>query len=150
MIHLCSANKPGQSRLEFPVSFVVITCPLPVKKSPLAPYPTGNLGLRAGAVRVFTGRGGELAQGLDVRHVLLVTDAGIVAAGHAARAQQALRDAGLRVTTFDKAKENPTTKCVDDCVAVARAAAPTIPPMARTQTVLWCHGATGRLPSRLV
>ena len=29
---------------------------------------------------------------------------------------------GLRVTTFAKARENPTTKCVDDCAAVARAA----------------------------
>jgi len=68
------------------------------------------------------GRVGELARGLDAKHFLLVTDAGIVTAGHAARVQQALRAAGIRVTTFDKAKENPTTKCVDDCVAVARAA----------------------------
>jgi len=77
--------------------------------------------------RVMSGAGcvarvGELARTLDVRHVLLVTDAGIVAAGHAGRVQQALEAAGLRVTIFDKAKENPTTKCVDDCVNAAMAA----------------------------
>ena len=63
-----------------------------------------------------------MARGLDARHVLLVTDAGIVAAGHAGRVQKNLEAAGLRVTLFDRAKENPTTKCVDDCVAVAKAA----------------------------
>ena len=77
--------------------------------------------------RVVTGAGsvvriGELTRGLRVKHVLLVTDSGIVAAGHADRVQQSLVDAGLRVTMFDRAKENPTTKCVDDCVAVARSA----------------------------
>ena len=68
------------------------------------------------------GRVGELARGLGASHVLLVTDAGIVAAGHAGRVQQALTVAGLRATTFDKARENPTTRCVDDCVAVAKSA----------------------------
>jgi alcohol dehydrogenase len=65
---------------------------------------------------------GELTHALAVKNVLLVTDAGIVAAGHAGRVQALLEAAGLRVTRFDKARENPTTKCVDDCVAVARAA----------------------------
>src|SRR6185295_17916243 len=67
-------------------------------------------------------RVGELARELGAKHVLLVTDAGIVAAGHAPRAEKNLADAGLRVTLFDRAKENPTTKCVDDCVAVAKTA----------------------------
>lgn len=66
---------------------------------------------------------GVLAGELGATRVLLVTDAGIVAAGHAARAQKHLEAAGVRVTLFDRAKENPTTKCVDDCVAVAKAAA---------------------------
>ncbi|MEK7782184.1 MAG: iron-containing alcohol dehydrogenase [Verrucomicrobiota bacterium] len=65
---------------------------------------------------------GEMTQSLGATKVLLVTDAGIVAAGHAARVQDFLQKAGLRVTLFDKARENPTTKCVDDCVTVARAA----------------------------
>ncbi len=67
-------------------------------------------------------RVGELARELGANKILLVTDAGIVAAGHAGRVQRNLEAAGLRVTLFDRAKENPTTKCVDDCVAVARAA----------------------------
>ena len=68
------------------------------------------------------GRVGEFAWETGAKKVLLVTDAGIVAAGHAGRVQSSLEAAGLRVTLFDKARENPTTKCVDDCVNVARAA----------------------------
>jgi alcohol dehydrogenase len=67
-------------------------------------------------------RVGVLARELGAKHALVVTDAGIVAAGHAGRAQESLTKAGLRVTVFDQARENPTTKCVDDCVAVAKAA----------------------------
>ena len=33
-----------------------------------------------------------------------------------------LEAAGLRVTAFDQARENPTTKCVDACLATAKAA----------------------------
>ena len=69
-----------------------------------------------------TERVGELARAIGATNFLLVTDAGIVAAGHAGRIQRNLEAAGLRVTVFDRAKENPTTKCVDDCVAVARTA----------------------------
>ena len=67
-------------------------------------------------------RAGEFARELGAKRVLLVTDAGIIAAGHAGRVQENLEAAGLHVTLFDRAKENPTTKCVDDCVAVAKAA----------------------------
>ncbi len=67
-------------------------------------------------------RVGDFARETGAKKVLLVTDAGIVAAGHAGRVQSSLETAGLRVTLFDKARENPTTKCVEDCVAVARAA----------------------------
>ena len=65
---------------------------------------------------------GVLAAALGRRHALLVTDAGIVAAGHAGRVCASLEQAGLRVTTFDKSRENPTTRCVEDCVAVAKTA----------------------------
>ena len=67
-------------------------------------------------------RVGDLAREMGANNVLLVTDAGIVAAGHAGRVQRYLEVAGLRVTMFDRGKENPTTKCVDDCVDVARGA----------------------------
>src|SRR5437016_2345818 len=64
---------------------------------------------------------GELASEFG-KSILLVTDPGLVAAGHVEQAQRSLKSAGLRVTIFDKARENPTTKCVDACVAVAKAA----------------------------
>jgi alcohol dehydrogenase len=67
-------------------------------------------------------RVGELARELGAKHILLVTDAGIVAAGHAAHVLRSLETAKLRVTMFDRVRENPTTQCVDNCVAVAKAA----------------------------
>ena len=63
---------------------------------------------------------GELARELAARNVLLVTDPGIVAAGHAERALRLLESAHLKVSLFDRAAENPTTRCVEDCLAVAR------------------------------
>lgn len=65
---------------------------------------------------------GALLQELGAKKVLLVTDAGIVAAGHATRVQTYLQQAGLHFTVFDGARENPTTRCVEDCVALAKAA----------------------------
>ncbi len=67
-------------------------------------------------------RVGELAREIGAKKVLLVTDPGIVAAGHAERVRRHLETTGLRVTVFDKARENPTTRCVDACVAVAKSA----------------------------
>lgn len=63
---------------------------------------------------------GELARSLPARTVFLVTDPGIVAAGHVARATSILQNAGISVATFDRAEENPTTGCVEACLAVAR------------------------------
>ncbi len=67
-------------------------------------------------------RVGELSSGLGVKKVLLVTDKGIVAAGHAGRVQKNLESSGLKVVMFADARENPTTSSVEACVAVARAA----------------------------
>jgi len=53
---------------------------------------------------------GELAASLGGHRVLLVTDAGIVRAGHAARAVSRLKAAGLEVTVFDAVRENPTVE----------------------------------------
>ena len=52
--------------------------------------------------------------------MLLVTDPGIVAAGHVQRAEESLAAAGVHVARFDRVVENPTTEVVDACVAVAR------------------------------
>jgi len=77
--------------------------------------------------RVVSGAGcvervGELARELGGKSVLLVTDAGIVQAGHAARVEQSLRAAGMSVSVFSEVHENPTTRDVDVCLAVAREA----------------------------
>jgi len=68
-------------------------------------------------------RVGELATSLSAKRVLLVTDRGIVAAGHAGRVQALLEAAGMEVTCFEQVQENPTTRCVERCVEVARGAA---------------------------
>jgi len=63
---------------------------------------------------------GELAAELAARRVLLVTDPGIVSAGHAARVITLLEHHGFKVACFDQVEENPSTKCVERCVEVAR------------------------------
>jgi alcohol dehydrogenase len=63
---------------------------------------------------------GELARELSARRALVVTDAGIVAAGHVERACIALKSAGLEAVVFDGVRENPTTRDVDACLDVAR------------------------------
>jgi alcohol dehydrogenase len=65
---------------------------------------------------------GEFGTQLGFKNVLLVTDPGIVQAGHSERAACILKAAGLAVTVFDNVEENPTTKCVTECVEVAREA----------------------------
>src|SRR5437868_2497202 len=63
---------------------------------------------------------GALAVETGGHRVLLVTDEGLVAAGHATRVERLLQSAGLGTVVFDRVDENPTTRCVDDCLAVAR------------------------------
>jgi alcohol dehydrogenase len=67
-------------------------------------------------------RVGELVRDLGGRRVLLVTDPGIVAAGHAGRVQLLLEREGLSVACFDQVEENPRTSCVEKCVEVAKRA----------------------------
>jgi alcohol dehydrogenase len=66
-------------------------------------------------------RVGELAKQLPAKKILLVTDAGIVKAGHADRVRKILETEELSIFVFDKVRENPTTRCVDDCLAFAKA-----------------------------
>ena len=78
--------------------------------------------------RVIFGTGtvdrvGELARAIGT-NALLVTDPGIVAAGHVERIRRSLDAAGVSVTIFDSVRENPTTREVDQCLEVARAARP--------------------------
>ncbi|MEM7144331.1 MAG: iron-containing alcohol dehydrogenase [Verrucomicrobiota bacterium] len=61
---------------------------------------------------------GEKLRGLVDGRVLLVTDQGIVSAGHAQRARESLEEAGFEVVVFDEVHENPTTEDVERCLAV--------------------------------
>ena len=63
---------------------------------------------------------GELAREIGAESVLLVTDPGIVEAGHAQRALASLKEAQLGVTVYDSVNENPTTEDVDACLAETR------------------------------
>jgi alcohol dehydrogenase len=63
---------------------------------------------------------GELAREVGGRRVLVVTDAGIVRAGHVERAVRLLEAAGLAVAVFDAVRENPTTLDVARCVAALK------------------------------
>lgn len=65
-------------------------------------------------------RVGELTAELGARRVLLVTDPGIVRAGHAAKVRELLLAHVAEVRVFDDARENPDTLCVDACLAMAR------------------------------
>ncbi len=77
--------------------------------------------------RVVFGEGtlsrvGEFARELNGSRVLLVTDSGIVRAGHAAHAVSSLEAAGLSVNVFAEVRENPDTHDVARCVRVAEEA----------------------------
>jgi alcohol dehydrogenase len=72
-----------------------------------------------GGVRIHAGPGaldllGALARDLGGRRVLVVTDRGVRAAGHADRALASLRRAGLAPEVFDGAEENPTSLDVEE------------------------------------
>lgn len=63
---------------------------------------------------------GELGQSLgDVARVLVVSDPGVVAAGHAQRGLDSLHAVGLTTQLFDGLEQNPTTAHVDAGLAVA-------------------------------
>lgn len=65
-------------------------------------------------------RVGDVVRDLGGQRVLLVTDRGIAAAGHADRTIELLKATGIHVTLFDSVRENPTTGDVAKCLAVAR------------------------------
>jgi alcohol dehydrogenase len=65
-------------------------------------------------------RTGELARAMGMKKVLVVTDAGVVAAGHAQAVVRSLEQAGVATVLFDKVRENPTTADVDACLAAAK------------------------------
>jgi alcohol dehydrogenase len=62
---------------------------------------------------------GELAAELGARRALVISDPGVVAAGHTRRGMNALQAAGTEAALFDDVRENPTTEDVDRAVAFA-------------------------------
>ncbi|MFT5110202.1 MAG: alcohol dehydrogenase [Verrucomicrobiales bacterium] len=65
---------------------------------------------------------GDLVKELGGSRVLMVTDSGILKAGHADWVKGILERNGLEVTIFSGVHENPTTDDVNACVEVARQA----------------------------
>ncbi len=63
---------------------------------------------------------GDLAHELGAKKVFLVTDAGIVKAGHAERVQNILAAAKIKIVLFDQVRENPTTNDVEACLQTAK------------------------------
>lgn len=63
---------------------------------------------------------GELAAEIGGTRALVISDAGIVAAGHTVRGIRSLQAAGVDTHLFDAVHENPTTRDVDAAVEVAR------------------------------
>lgn len=75
--------------------------------------------------RVIFGRGkiaalGEVARDLKFSRTLVVSDAGVVQAGHVERGLESLRGAGVETVLFDGVEENPTTVHVERGLEVAR------------------------------
>lgn len=63
---------------------------------------------------------GDLAGELGTRRALVVTDPGIIAAGHVGRALDALKAANIETHLFDGAHENPTTADIDAGLEIAK------------------------------
>jgi len=60
---------------------------------------------------------GALVREVPATRAFLVTDPGLVRAGHVERAEKILAAAGVEVRRFDDVRENPTTADVDACLA---------------------------------
>lgn len=67
---------------------------------------------------------GELARQLGSRRALVVSDPGIVAAGHTERGIESLWHAGIETHLFEGVGENPTTEHVDAGLLLARRVEP--------------------------
>ncbi len=67
---------------------------------------------------------GPLAAELGGRRAMVVSDAGVIAAGHAARGLESLAAAGLETVLYQGVHENPSTDDVEKGTAFAREFAP--------------------------
>jgi alcohol dehydrogenase len=90
---------------------------------------TGSWSVSLDSGRLEFGEGaldrlGGLVRELDCKKVLLVTDAGIRAAGHVDRAEGALAAESIDHAVFDEVVENPTTRVVESTREFAQAFGP--------------------------
>jgi alcohol dehydrogenase class IV len=82
--------------------------------------------IRMPALRVGRNATDELAFQLhelgvdDDAHGLVVTDEGLVAAGHADRVTDHLDDAGFDVDVYDESEREPSVGAIEDCVSFVR------------------------------
>ncbi len=94
----------------------------------MTPDPPAEFDLALGPRLVFgvgaAARIPELCRSLGARRVLLVSDAGLVAAGHVEPVRAALEAAGLPTAVFSEVHQNPTTEDVERCRAAAAPHAP--------------------------
>ena len=67
---------------------------------------------------------GQLAAELGARRALVVSDPGIIAAGHTPRGVQSLEAAGLQAFVFEGVHENPTTGDVENGLVFAQTVQP--------------------------
>lgn len=77
------------------------------------------------ATQIVSGAGkvaelGQLARELDVQRVLVVSDPGVIGAGHTGRGLESLAKSDLEAELFDGVQENPTTDNVAAGLAVAK------------------------------
>ncbi len=79
-------------------------------------HPLARVVFEAGAIQ----RLGEFARELGGSRVLVVTDAGLQAAGHPQRALASLQSAGMQTFLFDGVEENPTTRHVATALEFAK------------------------------
>jgi alcohol dehydrogenase len=84
--------------------------------TPFDYYPRTRIVFGPGKVQTL----GELAGELGARRVLVVSDPGIVAAGHAAKGIEVLERADIDVRLFDGVGENPTTEHVGNGLKIAK------------------------------
>ncbi|MBC9733079.1 hydroxyacid-oxoacid transhydrogenase [Nocardioides marmotae] len=81
----------------------------------------------APALKFGTGASGEIGhdlQALGAERVLLVTDAGVAATGHPARIAEQMSARGIHVTTYDRARVEPTDASMVEAIDFARDAGP--------------------------
>ena len=79
-------------------------------------YPRTRIVFGPGKVEML----GQLAGELGARRVLVVSDPGVIGAGHTPHGLAALAAAGIETQLFDGVVENPTTDNVDAGAALAR------------------------------